>query len=192
MSARDHGVPRATPLGTVARIVNSGWAVTLEMGQSLPGPPEVVWELITDWENLGDWMLEAEDFVVTSSEREGEGVEAEATVRIGGITTRDRVRVTRWEPHRHLVVEHDGMVTGSGEFHLMPLGEDRTHLFWREELYAPLGVAGAIGLTAFRPLMARIFRRDLRVLGGLVRVRAKSLRRLSQRMSQLTRRTPRH
>jgi hypothetical protein len=42
-------------------------------------------------------------------------------------------------------------------------------VYWAETLYPPLGVAGALGITAFKPLMTRIFKRDLRVLQGLVR-----------------------
>ncbi len=146
--------------------------VVIEMSQTVPGPPEVVWELITDWEHQGDWMLEATDFVVVSDQREGVGVEAEATVRIAGITTRDRVRIVGWEPGRRLAIRHQGWVTGTGEMFLTPLGDDRTHVFWREELEAPLGVLGAVGLTAFKPLMRRIFQRDLRILASLVRARS--------------------
>jgi hypothetical protein len=88
---------------------------------------------------------------------------------------RDRVRVTGWEPNKRLAIQHLGWVTGTGEMHLTPLGEDRTHLFWREELTPPrrLGALGALGLSAFKPLMSRIFRRDLRVLQSLVRARAR-------------------
>ena len=150
-----------------------GWPVAIEVGATLPGPPEVVWELITDWEHQDDWMLEASDFVVLSDHREGTGVEAEATVKIGGISTRDKVRVTGWEPNRRLAISHEGWVSGRGEFHLTPLGKDRTHVFWREELEPPLGALGAMGLVGFKPLMRRIFTRDLRVLAGLVRARAK-------------------
>ena len=152
-------------------IISKGWPVAVEIAETLPGPPEIVWALITDWEHQDDWMLEASDFVVTSDLREGVGVEAEATVTIGGITTRDRVRVTRWEPNKLLGIEHEGWVSGAGELYLMDLGDGRTHLFWREELYPPLGIAGAIGLTGFKPIMRRVFQRDLRVLGGLVRAR---------------------
>ncbi|HWC14170.1 MAG TPA: SRPBCC family protein [Actinomycetota bacterium] len=150
-----------------------GWPVVVEMSETLPGPPEVVWELITDWENLGDWMLEASDFVVTSEQRSGEGVVAEATIRIGGISTRDRVRVSGWDPPKRLKIDHLGWVAGTGEMHLTALPGDRTHLFWREELIPPqsLGGVGAVGLTAFRPLMRRIFERDLRILKGLTRAR---------------------
>ncbi len=154
--------------------VARGWPVILEMSETLPGPPHVVWELITDWENLGDWMLEASDFVVTSEQRTGEGVVAEATIRIGGITTRDKVRVSGWKPPELLRIDHLGWVAGTGEMHLTPLDGARTHLFWREELIPPqsLGGLGALGITAFKPLMRRIFERDLKILRGLTRARS--------------------
>ena len=153
--------------------VTRGWAVEIELSETMPGPIDTVWELVTDWENLGDWQLEARDFTVISAQREGIGVEAEATVRIGGISTRDKVRVTGWEPPKRLGIEHTGWVSGAGEMHLTPLGTDRTLLFWREVLSPPLGALGALGLTGFKPAMRRIFARDLRVLASLVRARTK-------------------
>ena len=147
--------------------VKKGWPVALEMETTVPAPPEVVWRLITDWERQGDWMLEASDFVVTSPHREGVGVEAEATIKIAGIKTRDKVRVTGWDPPRRLAIEHLGWVSGAGEIYVVPSGPGRSHLFWREELYPPLGLLGALGLTVFKPLMRRIFVRDLDVLAGL-------------------------
>jgi len=150
-----------------------GAPVSIEMAETMPGPPEVVWQLITDWEHQGDWMLEASDFMVTSEHREGVGVEAEATVRIAGVTTRDRVRVAVWEPHRLLAIEHGGWVSGRGDIYLTPLGHGLTHVFWSEVLEPPLGVLGTVGLWCFRPVMGRVFRRDLRVLAALVRARAR-------------------
>jgi hypothetical protein len=114
-------------------------------------------------------MREASDFEVVSPHREGVGVEALATVRIGGISTRDRIRVDVWEPGRHLGIAHLGWVAGRGDLRLAPLGPHETRLDWREELVPPWGVAGAVGLLLFRPLLARVFRRDLRMLGELVR-----------------------
>jgi hypothetical protein len=84
------------------------------------------------------------------------------------------VQVIGWEPNRRLAIRHLGWVSGTGEIYLTPIGPDRTHLFWREELEPPIGIAGALGMTAFKPLMKRIFKRDLRVLSGLVRARADS------------------
>jgi hypothetical protein len=155
-----------------ARAVFRGVPVEIDMAETMPGPPEMVWELITDWEHQDDWMLEASDFRVTSARREGIGVEAEATIRMGGITTRDRVRVAGWQPDRLLTIEHAGWVPGRGEIHLTPMGRGFTHVYWREVLEPPLGIVGTVGLRAFRPWMGRVFRRDLRVLAALVRARA--------------------
>jgi hypothetical protein len=74
-----------------------------------------------------------------------------------------------WEPHRHLGIEHLGWVGGRGDLRLTAAGTDATRLDWREELRPPLGVLGAIGIRLFRPLLARTFGRDARVLSGLVR-----------------------
>ena len=143
--------------------------LVIELLDTMPGPPEVVWELLTDWERQGEWMLEASDVEVIGHQREGVGVEARAKVRIAGITTRDRIRVTMWEPPRILVIEHLGWVKGTGELQMVPIREG-TRIRWRESLFPPprLGPVGAIGLRLFSPIMRRIFRRDLRVLRGLV------------------------
>ena len=152
-----------------------GWPIDLEMRAMLPGPPEVVWELITDWEHQDDWMLEASDFAVVSSHREGIGVEAEATISIGGIKTRDRVRITQWEPGRLLGIAHLGWVSGHADMKLLP-SNGSTRLVWREHFTPPLGVVGALGMTLFKPIMCRIFMRDVRVLAGLVRARTTARR----------------
>ncbi len=122
-------------------------------------PPAEVWPYLVDWERLGRWMREAR--------REGVGVEATATIRIAGITTRDRIRVTRWEPPSVLEIAHLGWVGGSGYQELSPT-DDGSHLFWRETLQPPWGVIGRIGIRMFAPVMRRIFQRDLELLRELV------------------------
>lgn len=145
--------------------------VAVEMDVVAPGPPEVVWDLITDWAHQGDWMLEATEFTVTSDRREGVGVEAEATVRIAGITTRDKVRVEVWEPSRRLVIRHVGWVSGTGDIRLQPLSGERTYVSWREELEPPMGPLGALGMTMLKPYMRAVFDRDLKVLAALTRAK---------------------
>lgn len=146
--------------------------VTVDTAADLPGPPDLVWEMLTDWERQDEWMLEMSDVVVTSEQRQGVGVEALATVRIGGISTRDVIRVDAWEPPRRLGMVHEGWVRGRGDMHLVPLSDGGTRLEWREELYPPWGLLGAVGLRLFRPLLGRTFRRDVRILERLVRERA--------------------
>lgn len=149
--------------------------VSIHTAGALNGPPDLAWRLLTDWERQSDWMLEMSDVVVTSAHREGIGVEAEATVRVGGISTRDVVRVDVWEPNVHLGIVHAGWVSGRGDIHLTEMEDGRTWMDWREQLVPPLGPLGALGLMAFRPLLARIFRRDLRVLQRMVQEQAHTL-----------------
>lgn len=129
-------------------------------------PPEAVWPYLVDWEHLDLWMKEAREFRVIGEQREGVGVEAEATIRIAGITTHDRVRVTRWEPPAVLEITHLGWVKGTGYMELSP-NDEGADMFWREELYPPLGFLGSIGLRLLTPTMKRIFQRDLRLLKRL-------------------------
>lgn len=130
-------------------------------------PPSAVWPYLVDWEHLDRWMEEISDVRVVTGHRHGLGVEAEATVRIGGISTRDHIRVTRWEPPRVLEIAHLGWVRGSGHMELTPTG-DQSVLAWRELLVAPWGPVGALGMRAFRPVLRRVFRRDIRRLRHLV------------------------
>jgi uncharacterized membrane protein len=133
----------------------------------IDAPADAIWPYLVDWENLGDWMEEASDFLVTSPHREGVGVTAEATVKIGGIKTRDAIRVSTWEPPRLLVIEHVSWVKGSGRLSSIQKGGG-TQLTWTETLVPPLGLAGALGMRLFKPLMRRIFQRDLETLKRLV------------------------
>ncbi len=115
-------------------------------------------------------MREMRDVRVVGSQREGVGVEAEATVRIGGIATRDRIRVTRWEPPAVLEIEHLGWVGGLGYMELSPTDEG-SNLFWRETLAPPWGFLGRLGIRAYRPLLRRIFQGDLERLRALIEAR---------------------
>ena len=130
-------------------------------------PAETVWPFLVDWEGLGRWMKEARDIRVTSEIREGVGVEAEATVAIAGITTHDSIRVTRWQPPWILEIAHLGWVKGTGYMELSPV-EAGCAVFWREQLVPPWGPAGRLGMRVLRPLMRRIFQRDLEELRKLV------------------------
>jgi uncharacterized protein YndB with AHSA1/START domain len=159
---------------TLLDVFRKGWPVTVEMTAMLPATSDVVWELVTDWEHLDEWMLEASDFLITSTQRTGVGVEGEATITMAGFRSRDRIRVSGWEEGRCVAIEHLGWVGGVGEMFLTPHGEDATSFLWRERLWPPLGLGGALGLTVIKPLMQRIFDRDVRVLAALARARSAS------------------
>jgi hypothetical protein len=147
-------------------------AVSITSTIDIHRPAEAVWPYLVDWERLDRWMKEARGFEVIGERREGVGVEAEATIRIAGITTRDRVRVSQWHPPVLLEIEHLGWVKGTGYMELSPI-EGGCNMFWREELFAPLGPLGRSGLRLISPIMRGVFRRDLRLLKELVEQEAR-------------------
>ena len=147
--------------------------VVVDTAGELPAPIALVWELLTNWEQQTEWQREMSNIVVTSQRREGVGVEARATVRIGGISTTDLVRVDVWEPPTHLGLVHEGWVHGRGDIRLGPQPDGKTRMDWREELWPPWGIVGAAGLRLFTPLLRRTFRRDFEILSRLVGERSR-------------------
>ena len=145
--------------------------IDIELHADIRAPAEIVWRLLVDWDNMGLWMLEATRLRVTTEHREGIGVEIEARVRIGGITTTDTVRVTHWEPPHVLSASHEGWVKGHAVMRCIPTAGG-TRLEWTERLVPPLGPIGGIGIRLFKPLMTRVFVRDLTLLKRLAETRA--------------------
>lgn len=141
--------------------------VEMEMSIEIDAPPAVVWPYLVDWERLGRWMKEGSGFKVTSPHRAGVGVTSQAKIRIGGLSSIDRVRVTEWQPPQLLQIEHLGWVKGTGTMRLVP-AKQGTQLRWKEVFVPPWGILGAAGIRMWVPLMRKTFQRDLGVLKALV------------------------
>jgi len=139
----------------------------LELHQDTSAPREVVWEVLTRWEEQPLWMLDAKEVHVTSPHREGEGVELRCPTNLLGFTVQDTMRVTGWDAGRYLEVTHTGrIITGTGAFELSDLREGGTRIGWWEEIDPPLGQVGELGARVLvLPIVRRIFRRSLRNLG---------------------------
>lgn len=144
--------------------------IEITMSAEIQAPIGAIWNYLVDWEGLHRWMSELSALRITSSQRQGVGVEGVASVRIGGITTTDRIRVTAWDPPARLTIVHLGWVSGSG----IMVGRESargTVFTWTERLQPPLGALGWIGMQLLRPLIKRTFVADVRRLKALAEFR---------------------
>jgi hypothetical protein len=141
--------------------------IEIDVSKLIDASAEKVWPYLVDWEHLDRWMKEASNIRVVTPYREGVGVVCEARIRIGFIRTVDRIRVTRWEPPSVLGLEHLGWVKGDGLMELVP-EKGRTLVRWNETFAPPWGWVGAAGMRIWKPLMRRVFVRDLRLLKIIV------------------------
>jgi uncharacterized membrane protein len=138
----------------------------LDLHQDTAAPRDVVWDVLTRWEEQPRWMLDAKEVHVVSAHREGLGVELRCPTNLLGFTVQDTMVVTGWEAGRLLEVTHTGrIITGKGAFELSDLPGGGTRIGWWEEVDPPLGVVGEFGARLFAlPVIRRIFRRSLRNL----------------------------
>jgi carbon monoxide dehydrogenase subunit G len=133
----------------------------------IAAPPAAVWAVLVDWERQAAWMPDVSWIRVVGSQR-GAGARLEARTKVLGVpATTDRLVVTTWEPPFRLGIEHAGMVRGSGEWVLDPVG-DRTRFTWSESLRMPAPFLGEVALLAYRPVQRALLRRSMRNLRRLV------------------------
>jgi uncharacterized protein YndB with AHSA1/START domain len=136
----------------------------IRVSTTLDAPPERVWADIEDVGSHAEWMADAVAIRFLSDQRQGEGTRFECDTRVGPITLTDVMEITEWEPERAMGVDHVGVVGGTGRFTLTPIWGGRTRFQWEEELRFPLWLGGPIGALVGRPVLAWIWRRNLRAL----------------------------
>lgn len=141
----------------------------LEVSQEVDASRETVWAVLTTWERQPEWMLDAKSVEVITPRRTGEGVTIRCPTNLLGVTVEDVMRVTDWqEPERLAVVHLGSIITGTGAFELVDLGDARSRIDWWEEVDPPLGALGEWGASTFvLPILRRIFARSLRNLAAL-------------------------
>lgn len=140
----------------------------LEVEAVSAAPRAVVWDVLTDWEQQPEWMVDAEAVEVVSAQRQGEGVTLVCPTDLFGVTVQDVMRVTRWDEGRRLDVVHLGrLITGTGGFELEDGPGGTTRIMWWEEVEPPLGAVGRWGARRLvLPLIRRIFQRSVTQLAG--------------------------
>jgi carbon monoxide dehydrogenase subunit G len=133
---------------------------------TLRSSPDAVWAALADWERQASWMPDVAWVRVVGGEREL-GASIEVRTKVLGIPfATDVLTVTAWEPRSRIAVNHQGVVAGTGEWRLEPVGEG-TRFIWIEEIRMPPPVLGDIALWLYGPIQRWMIRRSLRNLARL-------------------------
>lgn len=138
------------------------------MPVDVAAPAEVVWQVITDWEGQGDWMLGTRVAVTSAGDGRRLGATMRAVTGVGPLRVVDTMEVVEWAPPKRCVVRHTGrVVQGDGVFEVVELGPDRSRFLWSELLDLPLGALGRLGWPIVRPVFRAGVAHSLRRMARL-------------------------
>jgi carbon monoxide dehydrogenase subunit G len=131
-------------------------------------PRKAVWDEVARIERHGDWMADVVAVEFLGSQHRGAGTRVSVATRIGPFHTADLMEFTEWSDPEAMGVAHQGLFTGQGRFTLTPEG-DGTRFTWAEDLRFPWYLGGSVGAWLARPVLARIWRNNLRRLAARFR-----------------------
>lgn len=142
---------------------------SIQVSIDINAPVSRVWEIVEPVERHIDWMADAVAIRFQTEQTRGVGTTFFCDTKVGPIKLVDVMTITAWEPERVMGVKHTGVVTGTGEFTLTPLGDSTTRFTWTESLVFPWWLGGPLGaLVGGQIVMKAIWRRNLRKLKQLV------------------------
>jgi carbon monoxide dehydrogenase subunit G len=133
----------------------------------IDAPIQTVWDRIADVSTHGEWMGDVDSLAFEGNQRQGQGTLLVVATKVGPFRISDRMLFTEWNPPRQMTIDHQGSVKGFGEFRLSPVG-GATEFVWTEELRFPWWLGGGLTAIVSRPILAAIWRRNLRRLKGLI------------------------
>jgi Polyketide cyclase / dehydrase and lipid transport len=134
----------------------------------IDAPPERVWHVIERVEDHVQWMQDALAVRFLTTQARGVGTRFSVATKVGPIRLTDEMTITEWDEPRTMGVAHTGVVSGSGRFTLAARAPAGTRFAWEEDLRLPWWMGGTVGAIATRPLLAALWRRNLRTLKRLV------------------------
>ncbi|HSM01403.1 MAG TPA: SRPBCC family protein [Acidimicrobiia bacterium] len=135
----------------------------IEVSVLIPASPFEVWAEVERIEDHPTWMADAVGVEFESATRRGKGTRISVLTRIGPFRTTDEMEFTDWDPPRTMGVAHRGLFTGTGRFTLETEG-DGTRFTWTEEIRFPWYLGGPVGGLVARPILARVWKGNLRRL----------------------------
>jgi hypothetical protein len=148
-------------------------AVVVSVSIVLDMPRTTIWAELERIEGHVEWMRDATAIRFVGDLRRGVGTIFECDTRVGPIRLTDVMEITDWEPGSKIAVTHRGLVTGSGAFSLEDGPGAATTVRWEERLRLPWWLGGTIGGSVARPVLAALWRGNLRRLGTRVEISAR-------------------
>ena len=130
--------------------------------------PETVWEEVRHIDRHVDWMADAASITFRTEQTSGTGTSFDCLTKVGPLKLTDRMTITTWVDGQEMGVEHQGLVTGVGQFTLTPVTPGQTEFTWEERLIFPWWMGGPVGGVVGGVLMRQIWKRNLRVLKDVV------------------------
>jgi hypothetical protein len=137
---------------------------TITVSAWYPASPQELWEEIRHIDRHVKWMTDAVSITFVGDQREGVGTSFRCTTKVGPFVTEDLMTITRWEEASAMGVAHRGLITGHGTFDLKKR-RDGVEITWREQLEFPWWMLGPLGASLAKPVLRRIWARNLRTLG---------------------------
>ncbi|HEU4320178.1 MAG TPA: SRPBCC family protein [Acidimicrobiia bacterium] len=136
--------------------------------RSVDADQSVVWERLADLASHVTWMRDAEWIVFVGDQTSGEGTRMEVKTVVGPFRTIDEMEVIGWDEGRSIAVEHRGLIQGSGVLEVRPRDAGSV-VSWTEDLRFPWWLGGPVTAWLARPVLAAIWRGNLRRLEETLR-----------------------
>jgi Polyketide cyclase / dehydrase and lipid transport len=127
----------------------------------IDAPRRRVWREVRDLPTHSEWMEDAVAIRFLNRRRSGVGTAYDCDTRLGPFRLTDRMEVVEWRRRRLIGIRHTGLVTGRGRFLLRRRGRRRTTFVWDERLAFPWWLGGPVTGLVARPVLGRVWRRNL-------------------------------
>ena len=114
-------------------------------------------------------MADAERIEFLTTEKVGDKVEFDCLTKIGPFTVRDSMRVINWDEPNSITVVHKGLFKGEGTLSLQHLSPEYCEIHWSEQIAFPPFLLGPIGAQAAKPILERIWKKNLERLETLLK-----------------------
>lgn len=134
----------------------------LDIRTFIAASPEIVWDVIRDFDRQRDWMVDLRRLDIVSEQRSGAGVVMHVTSELFGLpVVKDVMTITAWKPPHRMDVLHSGQFHGTGSF-LLERVDNGAIFTWIEDFEPPLGPLGEAGFALLvRPHLMRVFARSM-------------------------------